>query len=182
MSLGLLRLERILEKSQKKRMRLASRMRSFSKPLRPGRYFRFKSAHDPAISNISRQFRRAHVFGGAASAGHAACAECPRTKRFEAIIDSGATRCLFHASLATYLGSSLKMGMREVTNGIGGQEEVWLHDLTLYVQGAPVRIKAGFKENLPVGGLLGTVGFFEHFDITFEGAAKRSVMDRIYHA
>jgi hypothetical protein len=106
----------------------------------------------------------------------------PRTKRFEAIIDSGATRCLFHASLATYLGIDVKTGVREVTNGIGGQEEVWLHDVMLYVPGGPVRIRAGFKENLPVGGLLGTVGFFEHFDITFEAIARQCVLDRIYRA
>src|SRR5437868_12940889 len=33
--------------------------------------------------------------------------KAPRTKRFEAIIDSGASRCMFDASIAEYLGIDL---------------------------------------------------------------------------
>lgn len=105
----------------------------------------------------------------------------PRTKRFEAVIDSGATRCLFHAQIASSLGLDFRSGILEITNGIGGQEDTWLHDLALYIPGGPVKIRAGFKENLPVAGLLGTSGFFEHFNITFEAAAKQCVMERIYY-
>lgn len=105
----------------------------------------------------------------------------PRTKRFEALIDSGASRCMFHAGFAVFLGIDLESGIREVTNGIGGKEDVWLHDVFLYIPGGPVKIKAGFKENLPVAGLLGTSGFFEHFNITFEAYAKQCVLERIYH-
>jgi len=105
----------------------------------------------------------------------------PRTKRFEAIIDSGATRCLFHSGLATYLGIDLKSGLLEVTNGIGGEEQVWLHDVTLFIPGGPVKIRAGFKENLPVAGLLGTTGFFDHFNVTFEAYAQQCVLERVYH-
>jgi hypothetical protein len=68
-----------------------------------------------------------------------------------------------------------------VTNGIGGQEEVWLHKIRLHIPGGPVDITAGFKENLPVSGLLGTNGFFEHFKITFEGDAKPCTLERIYY-
>ncbi len=73
----------------------------------------------------------------------------PRTKRFEAIIDSGASRCLFHASIATYLGLDLKSGVMENCNGIGGQQKTWIHDVTLYIPGGTVVIKAGFTETLP---------------------------------
>lgn len=106
----------------------------------------------------------------------------PRTKRFEAVIDSGATRCLFHADIGRHLGLNIRAGIREVTNGIGGQEEVWLHKIRLYIPGGPVDITAGFKENLPVSGLLGTAGFFEHFKITFEGDVKQCTLERIYYA
>lgn len=102
-----------------------------------------------------------------------------RTKRFEALIDSGATRCLFHADIASSIGIDLRSGVREITNGIGGQEETWVHDLTLYIPGGPVQIRASFKENLPIAGLLGTNGFFEHFNITFEAQAKRCILDRL---
>lgn len=74
----------------------------------------------------------------------------PRTKRFEAIIDSGASRCLFHASIAAYLGLDLKAGIPEYCNGISGRQETWLHDVFLYMPGGAVTIKAGFAEALPV--------------------------------
>lgn len=103
----------------------------------------------------------------------------PRTKRIEAIIDSGAGRCLFHASFADAIGLDLKAGDREVLNGIGGPEETWVHDIKLYTFGEPIPIRAGFKENLPLAALLGMNGFFEHFDITFQGALLKCTMDRI---
>jgi len=105
----------------------------------------------------------------------------PRTKRFESIIDSGATRCLFHSDIGRHIGIDIPSGTREITNGIGGPEEVWLHDVNLYIPGGIVRIKAGFKDNLPLGGLLGTSGFFEHFRITFAGDTKQCVLERIYY-
>ena len=104
----------------------------------------------------------------------------PRTKRFEAIIDSGASRCLFHASIATHLGMVLKTGIREICNGIGGQQETWLHDVTLYIPGGTVVIKAGFTETLPVAGLLGMNGFFEHFIVKFNLPEMVFEIDRIH--
>jgi hypothetical protein len=103
-----------------------------------------------------------------------------RTRRFEAIVDSGATRCHFHSGLAGYLGIDLRSGISEITNGIGGQEEVWLHDLTLYIPGGPVKIRAGFKDNLPIAGLLGMAGFFDNFNITFEAVSRQCILERIY--
>ena len=91
----------------------------------------------------------------------------PRTKRFEAIIDSGASRCLFHADIGRFLGLNLEAGRRERTQGIGGPEETWIHQLSLFIPGGPVPIFAAFKENLPIAGLLGMNGFFEHFNISF---------------
>jgi hypothetical protein len=105
----------------------------------------------------------------------------PRTKRFEAIIDSGATRCIFHADIASYLGIELEAGELEMTNGVGGQVELWLHPIKLYIPGGPVNITAGFREGLPLAGLLGTGGFFDHFNITFEPAPRHCVLDRIYY-
>jgi hypothetical protein len=106
----------------------------------------------------------------------------PRTKRFEAVIDSGASRCVFHSEFAIILGIDLRSGTKETTNGIGGPEDVWLHDVTLYVPGGPVVICAGFKENLPVLGLLGMTGFFEHFDIFFDSSLQQVTLDRVHRA
>jgi hypothetical protein len=44
----------------------------------------------------------------------------PRTKRFEAVIDSGATRCMFHSNIGRYIGLNIESGEKEITQGIGG--------------------------------------------------------------
>ena len=103
----------------------------------------------------------------------------PRTKRFEAIIDSGATRCIFHADIGRHLGLDIQSGQLETTQGIGGSTDTWVHEVFLYVPGGPVKIHAGFKENLPIGGLLGMNGFFEYFIVQFIHSALHCEIDRI---
>jgi inhibitor of KinA sporulation pathway (predicted exonuclease) len=55
----------------------------------------------------------------------------------------------------------------------------YLHDITLHVFGGPIKIRAGFEEALPIAALLGMNGFFQHFNVTFEGSNQRCVLDRI---
>jgi hypothetical protein len=105
----------------------------------------------------------------------------PRTKRFEAIIDSGASRCMFHADIGRFLGLDIKSGDLESTQGIGGSTECWIHRVALYVPGGPVIIHAGFKEGLPVAGLLGMNGFFDNFVVTFIQPALLCEIERISH-
>jgi hypothetical protein len=71
-----------------------------------------------------------------------------------------------------------RVPFRGPSNGIGGAEETWLHDITLYIPGGPVQITAGFKQHLAVAGLLGMGGFFEFFKITFDSAAKECTLQR----
>lgn len=106
-------------------------------------------------------------------------ANAPRTKRFEAIIDSGATRCMFHADIGRFIGLDIKAGSPETTQGISGSEDTWVHPIMLYIPGAPVIIHAAFTEKLPVAGLLGMNGFFEHFMVTFIQTAQVCQIDRI---
>jgi hypothetical protein len=102
--------------------------------------------------------------------------------RYECIVDSGATNCLFHADIARRLGLDLTSGIRQLTNGIGGLEETWLHELVLHLPGGPVKVIAGFKENLSIAGLLGMRGFFEHFHVSFDSDLKECVLERVYRA
>ncbi len=97
----------------------------------------------------------------------------PRTKRFEAVIDSGATRCIFHAGLARFLGLDIQNGTIEDTLGVAGVSRTYLHDISLYAPGGVIKIRAGFSDDLPVAGLLGMDGFFDHFKITFDPTAQR---------
>ncbi len=106
----------------------------------------------------------------------------PRTKRFEAVIDSGASRCLFHSDFAVHMGIDLQKCEIELTHGIGGEENTFVHDVTLYIPGGPVLVKAGFKDKLPVPGLLGMTGFFEPFNVTFNWAAKTCYLECLSRA
>ena len=105
----------------------------------------------------------------------------PRSKRFEAIIDSGATSCIFHAALGRAIGLEIEKGEPTQTQGITGPVNLYLHDISLYVPGGVVATRAGFSEDLPIAGLLGMLGFFEHFfKVTFDPTALRVEIERLY--
>jgi len=105
----------------------------------------------------------------------------PRTKRFEAMIDSGATRCFFHSSIGQQIGLDIKRGRLEEIMGINGTgNRSYLHDIALYVPGGPVQITAAFSDELPLAGLLGMEGFFEYFRVTFDPTAKQCELKRLH--
>jgi len=89
---------------------------------------------------------------------------------------------MFHAEIGRFIGLDIKAGILEKTNGIGGLTDSYLHDITLYIPGGPVQVKAAFKEDLPVAGLLGMNGFFEHFTVTFDAAGQFCQLDRHYRS
>jgi hypothetical protein len=103
----------------------------------------------------------------------------PRTKRFEAVIDSGASRCIFHASIGRFIGLNIQSGTVEETLGISGVSRTYLHDIALYAPGGIIRIVAGFSDDLPIAGLLGMNGFFDHFKVTFDPTSRRCEIERI---
>jgi hypothetical protein len=106
----------------------------------------------------------------------------PRSKRFDAVIDSGASQCIFHASIGRAIGLDIEKGERIATNSIQGQTEIYLHDISLYAPGGVVPARAGFSDLLPLAGLLGMAGFFEHFKIIFDPTELRVELDRLYRA
>jgi hypothetical protein len=106
----------------------------------------------------------------------------PRTKRFEAIIDSGATRCLFNADIGRSIGLDIASGDLEETMGIDNVSKTYIHEISLYAPGGPIKIKAGFMEGLRVAGLLGMNGFFEHFVVKFEVSELAFEIERVYRA
>jgi hypothetical protein len=106
----------------------------------------------------------------------------PRSKRVETFIDSGATNCVFHAQIGESLGIDIKAGEVEKTTGITGSATLYMHEITIYAMGDPYLIRAGFSYELPVAGILGMMGFFDHFKVTFDPTAMACTLDRIYHA
>jgi hypothetical protein len=59
---------------------------------------------------------------------------------------------------------------------------MYLHDVSLYTPGGIVSARAGFSDDLPIAGLLGMTGFFEHFKITFDPILLRCELERLYRA
>jgi hypothetical protein len=97
----------------------------------------------------------------------------PPSKRFEALIDSGASRCIFHADLGKAVGFDVRKGEEEHTYGISGQPSMlYLHKISLYVAGQPVTITGGFSYDIPLAAVLGRRGFFDNFKITFDSSAN----------
>ena len=70
----------------------------------------------------------------------------PRTKRLECVIDSGASRCVFHASIGRAHGLDIEKGAVEETLGIAGPSRTHIHEISLYAPGGPVTIRAGFSK------------------------------------
>ena len=107
----------------------------------------------------------------------------PRSKRVEAIIDSGASRCIFHASLGRAIGLQIDKGEVEETRGVSGEvNKAYLHNIHLYAPGGIIPIRAAFSERLPVACILGMIGFFEHFKVTFDPTGQRVEIERIFQA
>jgi len=106
----------------------------------------------------------------------------PRSKRFDAIIDSGASSCIFHAGIGRAIGLDIEKGEPTQTLGIAGPMEIYLHDISLHVPGGIIVTRAGFSDGLPIAGLLGMTGFFENFRIAFDPTALRCELERIYKA
>jgi hypothetical protein len=94
----------------------------------------------------------------------------PPCRRFEAIIDSGASICIFHSDIGESIGLRIDKGELSETIGITGiKTNIYLHNVSLYVPGGHIfKIRAGFTNEIPVAGLLGRIGFFEHFKLTFD--------------
>jgi hypothetical protein len=105
-----------------------------------------------------------------------------RSKRFDAIIDSGASACLFHASIGRAIGLEIEQGQVEYTQGVSGQSRIYLWDIFLHAPGGIIATRAGFSDDLPIAGLLGMRGFFENFKITFDPASLEVELDRFYQA
>ena len=101
------------------------------------------------------------------------------------MIDSGASICLFHSSIGKSIGLNVEKGEPDKTVGVNGvPTEIFKHTISLHVLGSMFKIQAGFTPNLPLAGLLGRIGFFEHFKITFDPSNNPPgfELERIYRA
>jgi hypothetical protein len=108
----------------------------------------------------------------------------PPTKKIDAMLDSGASQCIFHSSLGRAIGLAVEKGDADRTIGVSGQPtRIYMHNISLHVPGGHIlRIRAAFSDDLPVAALLGRRGFFEHFKVLFDpsGPTPGFDIERVY--
>ena len=89
------------------------------------------------------------------------------------LVDSGADDCMFHSSVAAVLGINVPSGRFKQYGGIaqGHTVDAYLHTIELQVYRLPerIRIEAAFTDSAGIDGLLGQSGFFENYQVIFEG-------------
>lgn len=93
-----------------------------------------------------------------------------RSAPLESIVDTGADHCVFDAGIANGLGIPVRKGQRVAFSGIGkGAETIgYLHTVTLTVATQNYEAPIVFAYGLSATGILGQIGFFDHFIVTFD--------------
>lgn len=96
---------------------------------------------------------------------------------YEALIDSGADICIFHAEVGEFLGIPILEAPKEKFGGIIGREAV------AHIRKVDVIIGGNLFSSIPIGfsydlaphgyGILGQHGFFDIFKVIFKERADR---------
>jgi hypothetical protein len=90
----------------------------------------------------------------------------------EALIDSGANRCFCQREIGEVLGVPLSSCQKESVSGIGGMDDVFIHNLMIDIEhGAyklPVEVGLGRFNFHGFSFILGQKDFFENIDILFQ--------------
>lgn len=92
-----------------------------------------------------------------------------RHENLRCVLDTGASDCMFHSSVATNLGIDLTSGKPKRYYAVNGQPfDAYLHTIELKVHRLDyrIRIQAAFAEASNES-LLGQNGFFDYFEVTF---------------
>jgi hypothetical protein len=87
------------------------------------------------------------------------------------MIDTGASRCIFHASIGEAIGLEVTKGKEEFTYGVSGEStKLYLHTVSIYAAGSIETTLAGFTYELPLAGLLGRRGFLDRFKFIYDAS------------
>ena len=95
--------------------------------------------------------------------------------RFQTLLDTGATNCLFHSSLGRIIGLDIESGEMAESGGIvaNATMKVFYHDVRLHIGTDAYEIRAAFSDDLPFpGGFLGRSGFFNKYVVTFDPSSS----------
>jgi hypothetical protein len=92
------------------------------------------------------------------------------TPPIKSIVDTGADRCFFHGEIGEALGIDVRNGIEYSFVGVAGAKNTgYIHKVRLQVAGDSYDTTVIFTYALSIpGGLLGQIGFFDHFIATFD--------------
>jgi len=101
-----------------------------------------------------------------------------KSKRFDALVDTGTDYCLFDAMIGASIGIKINNGPEGDVGGIiaGARSKVYFHNVKLIVGADIVEIKAGFSFDITAN-LLGQTGFFDNFSVSFNPAFEPPCFD-----
>jgi len=93
---------------------------------------------------------------------------------YNAYVDSGASRSIFHSDVADDLEINLGDGDKvNITVGDGSQIIVYIHKLTVRIAGQEFKASIGFSRNLGIGfNIIGRLDIFSKFKICFDDKEK----------
>jgi hypothetical protein len=93
-----------------------------------------------------------------------------KTAPIETILDTGADVTIFHAQIARGLGIDIEKGIPYNLGGIASAVVMpgYIHNVRLLVAGESIETPVVFADHFATAGLLGQIGFFNHFVVTFD--------------
>lgn len=92
-------------------------------------------------------------------------------RRYQTLVDSGADFCIFHSLVGELLGLDVEYGKEARFEGVGGGSmRAYFHTITVRIGEYTYQLYCGFSRDIPADGygILGQVGFFDHFKVTFD--------------
>ena len=93
-----------------------------------------------------------------------------RSGLLESIVDTGADHTIFDAQIGDDLGIPIRKGREVPFTGVamGTRTVGYLHKVTLTVAAQTYEAPIIFAYDISATGILGQIGFFDHFIVTFD--------------
>lgn len=98
-------------------------------------------------------------------------------RSIEGYLDSGAVITLLRGSVATELGLSLESGRPIVLSNVGGAHtNAFVHHMNLRFapEDPPVKVPVAYAVSETVPNLIGRLGVFDRFEITFDPSRRET--------
>ena len=94
------------------------------------------------------------------------------------LVDTGSDRCIFDGQIGESLGLRVRDGQEYSFGGVVGAVATgYFHKVRMQLGGSSYETTVVFCYELSVGGILGQLGFFDHFVATFDWTPNPPVFE-----